>query len=115
MKKIKRVGRLNPRGSRDFYVKNPELFHELLIGETIEVPDDVFPLLKGVIETSEVSSNFTKTSIKPKDKKKSSSKTHTQAYLEANLNKEEREERDGEDIVIKHEDTIDLEEKAKDE
>ena len=124
MKKIKRVGRLQPRGSVDFYVKNPDLFRELILGETIEVPDDVFPLLKGVVETSEVSSNFTKTSVKHKDKKSSSSKTHTQAYVEANLNKEERENRDGKDlglnepsegdIVIHHEDKINLEDKAED-
>ena len=134
MKKIRKVGRIQPRGSVDFYKENPDLFHELNIGGIIEVPDDVFPLLKGVIETSEESSNFTTSSTKPKDKKSSKTKTQNLAYLEANLSKKEREKRDGEDmglndssklsntyeepeegdIVIKHEDNIKTEDKVED-
>jgi len=100
MKKIRKVGRIQPRGSVDFYKENPDLFHELNIGETIEVPDDVFPLLKGVVETSEVSSNFTTSSVKPKDKKTSRTKSQSLAYIEANLSKEEREKKDGEDMGL---------------
>ena len=94
MKKIRKVGRTQPREAVDFYKENPELFKKLQNGETIEVPDDVFGRLKGVTETVEDREELVKSFSKSK-KDKTSSKTMSSDYIEAN--------RVEPDIVIKHE------------
>ena len=40
MKIVKRVGRLQPRDSVDFYKRNPSLYKKLKRYQEIEVPDD---------------------------------------------------------------------------
>jgi hypothetical protein len=106
MKKIRKVGRTQPRGAVDFYKENPELFQKLQNGETIEVPDDVFDKLKGVTETAEDREETVKSFSKSK-KDRTSSKTMSGDYIEAN-----RVEHD--DIVIRHEDEIETEDKVED-
>jgi len=105
MKKIRKVGRTQPREAVDFYKENPELFKKLQNGETIEVPDDVFGRLKGVTETVEDREELVKSFSKSK-KDKTSSKTMSSDYIEAN--------RVEPDIVIKHEDKIETEDEVED-
>jgi len=132
MKKIRKVGRTQPRDSVDFYKENPDLYANLQNGETIEVPDDLLPRLKGVVETDEDIISNTTSYTQPKEKKTLKNKTNSLAYLEANLSKDKREAKDGadmelnessklnssflkpEDIVIEHEDIIETEDKVED-
>ena len=84
MKKIKRVGRVNPRGQIKFFESRPDLYERLNDGETIEVPDEVFLQLRNVVETNDtIVSNF-KTHSKSSDKKKKvSSDVYNQAQTDA--------------------------------
>lgn len=109
MKKIRKVGRTQPRGSVDFYKENPALYNNLQHGETIEVPDEVFYILKGVKETEEDRIDNIKTSSKSKSKKTSFSKTMTDNYIDAN-----RVDKQEDDIVIKHNEEIKTEDKVED-
>ena len=112
MKRIKRVGRIQPRGTVEFYRENPDLYKKLKAGETIEVPDDVFPLLTHVKETTEVIEEILDTYSKPK-KKKSKNRTYPQSYVEANLSDEARKELYGEEAMVeRHEDSIIINQKA---
>ena len=114
MKKIKRVGRLQPRGAVEFYMNNLELYEKLKKGETIEVSDDVFSTLKGVQETQETIEEKLKSYSRSKKKKKHSSRTLSQSRIEANMDEKSREEanrikpiRSG-DIVLKAEEEISI-------
>lgn len=121
MKKIRKAGRTQPREAVDFYKENPDLFDKLQNGETIEVPDDVFYELKGVVETDEDRVDNVKTYSKSK-KKTSSSKTLTDKFIEANRTvKPETTSHSGpvepvseDDIVIRHNEEIKLEDKVED-
>lgn len=83
MKKIKRVGRINPRGQVKFFVDKLDLYEKLRDGETIEVPDHVFNELKGVKETKETIVSDFKTYSKPKKKKSIKSSTKPQHTVDA--------------------------------
>lgn len=126
MKKIKRVGRLQPRDSLSFYKEHPALYRKLIGGETVEVPDAVFPTLTGVKETRDTLKSFLKSSSKSEKKKKSyQSKTQTQIYIEANdieiqrqreakeKLSEEKHTPSSDDIVIRHNDEIKTEDTTK--
>ena len=112
MKKIRKVGRTQPRGSVDFYKENVDLFSKLQNGETIDVPDEVFPLLKGVVETGEERINDTSTYSKPRSKKTTSSKTITENYIEAN--RPDRQVPEDDDLVIKHNEDIKIKDEKED-
>jgi hypothetical protein len=111
MKKIRKVGRGQPRHAVDFYTENPDLYEKLQNGETIEVPDDVFPKLKGVVITGEDIINNTKTFSSSKKKSKTKSSTLTDSYIEAN--RKDRQPQEG-DIVIEHNEEIKTEDKVED-
>ena len=69
MKRIEKVGRIQPMITVEFYHKNPELWRRLKYGGQIDVPDEVFPLLENVKEVEmEVIVKKTKKKRKPKDK-----------------------------------------------
>lgn len=109
MKKIRKVGRTQPRESVDFYKENPALYNKLQHGETIEVPDEIFYILKGVKETEEDRVDEVKTYSKSKSKKDLSSKTTTENFLSAN-----RADRQEDDIIIRHNEEIKAEDKVED-
>jgi len=67
MKKIKKVGRLDPRIKIEFYQEHPDLFDKLKSGLTIEVPDELVPQLIGVEVTDETITRETITEVVPKE------------------------------------------------
>jgi len=121
MKKIKKVGRTQPRESVNFYKENPDLFDKLQHGEIIEVPDQVFSILKGVkeeevfhilkeVKEEEDRVDDLKTSLKFKSKKKSFGKTMTGDYTETN----KLDDKFNADIIIKHNEDIKIEDEKED-
>ena len=84
MKNIKRVGRINPRGQLLELGITLEQYDKLRDGQSIEVSDDAFIKIKGIVETDETIVLDYKTYSKPKDKKKKTkSKARPQHQFDA--------------------------------
>lgn len=72
---IRKVGRLDPRDSVEYYKNNPQVFRELKQGKNVEVPEEVALQLYGV-EVVEI--------IEETEKKKS--KRGKKVYFEEEVN-----------------------------
>lgn len=46
---VKRAARIDPRDKFEYFRANPELWVKLREGETIEIPEELFPQMVGVV------------------------------------------------------------------
>ena len=83
MKKIKRVGRIQPRGQLVELGLTVEQFNSLRDGLTIEVEDSLFDKMTGVTETKETLTQNVSSYSKPSKKKHTYSKTKHQPQVDA--------------------------------
>lgn len=53
MVKIRQVARIDPRDKFEFFRDKPELWRGLKNGETVEVPQELFVQMSGVVEVAD--------------------------------------------------------------
>lgn len=51
--KIQMTGRMWPRDKFEFFNKNRQKFEDLKEGKVVEIPDELFPFLKGVAKVED--------------------------------------------------------------
>lgn len=51
--KIQMTGEMWPRDKFEFFTKNRDVWNALRNGEVVEIPDEIFPFMKGVVEVED--------------------------------------------------------------